>query len=299
MGTSEVISLDDELPGNSEAVKRLRSDIQLAARTDLPVLFLGESGSGKDVAARLVHRLSERRDRAFVAVNLAAIPDSLAAAEMAGYAKGAFTGAERARPGLFELAEGGTILLDELDAASLDVQGVLLSVLEAGSIRRLGEARARALNVRFLAATNVNLDAQVEAGRFRPDLVNRVSAIRIRIPPLRERKADIPVLATAILAKMSAHFGKSFVLARDAIYALKSYDFPGNVRELTNILERAALLADGSSIDAAALDLPKPRPRRQVRPGARVQLELAQRQIEALHRELDALRGSTIPAQPI
>jgi DNA-binding NtrC family response regulator len=190
-------------------------------------------------------------------------------------------------------------MLDELDVASLDVQRLLLSVLEAASIRRLGDATARPLNVRFLAATNRNLDALVAEGQFRPDLLNRVSAVRIRIPPLRERKSDIPILATSILSKLNERFGRSLTLAEDALNALKAYEFPGNLRELTNVLERAVVLAESLSIEAKALSLPTPVPQRRARLGPRVRLELAQRQVESLRRELDALRASTIPAQPI
>jgi MoxR-like ATPase len=294
-----MVPLIDELPGDSEAMQRLRSDIELAAGTTVPVLLLGESGSGKDHAAHLIHYLSNRREHPFVTLNMAALPATLASAELIGYVKGAFTGADRNRAGLLETAHGGTILLDEIGEADLDLQALILSVLEAGSIRRLGETVARNLDVRVISATNRDLIALTETGSFRADLLNRLSTIKITIPPLRDRKAEIPILALRSLDKISIRVGKVFELTPDAVAALKNYNFPGNFRELQNVLERAVFTAAGSAINARALGLPTTArlPRRFLR--ASPKLEAAQQQISSLKRELNSLRVRSIVAQPI
>lgn len=290
-------SLVDELPGHSKAIQRLRSDIELAAGTSVPVLLLGESGS--DHAARLIHRLSNRREHPFVSINLAALPPGLALTELVGHASGAFTGATRDKPGLLEHAHGGTILLDEIGELSSELQALILSILESGFVRRLGEEKARSLDIRVISETSRDLNSLLEAGSFRADLLSRLSAIQIRIPPLRERKTDIPELATRLLAEISAHHDRTFKLTSDAIAALKKYSFPGNLHELKNVLERAIYFAGGSSINAEALGLPTTitPPRRQLQ--AIQKLNTAQRQISILKREIDALRARSILAQPI
>jgi hypothetical protein len=293
-----VTSLVDELPGDSEATEQLRAEIALAARTALPVLLVGETGSGKEHAARLIHQLSDRSEHPFVVVNLAAIPSTLGQAELFGFTRGAFTGAERDRTGLFEAADKGTILLDEIGECSSELQSILMSVLETGSVRRLGESESRQLDVRIIAATNRDLAMLVESGRFRPDLLTRISGVRIRIPPLRERKAEIPVIAPHMLKRVSAYMGRPFVLAPRAIKALQAYDFPGNFRELANVLEKAALMTPGTSIGAEALAL-APLVRRARRPRITDQLETARHQVASLQREIEALRATSIMAQPI
>lgn len=289
----------EELPGDSEPIKRLRSEIERAARTDLPVLITGETGSGKTVAARLIHDLSSRKGRPFVAVNISAIPSSLASAELVGHAKGAFTGAVSARQGLFERANGGTIFLDEIANAPSDVQSILLSILGSGSVRPLGEATSHNVDVRMIAATNQDMSALIEGGRFYADLYHRLAAITIRIPPLRERKSDIPALAAKFLEKISTDAGKALVLAPDAVRALQRYGFPGNFRELQNILQLAAVTAPGTIIDLKTLHLPRgPGGKRPSRAKPRVKAAASQ-QIDVLQRELDALRATSIVAQPI
>lgn len=294
-----MVSIVDELPGNSEAIKRLRSEITLGARTSLPVLLLGETGSGKEVAAHLIHRLSTRSSQPFVAINIAAIPDSLASAEIVGYGKGAFTGATESKPGLLERANEGTVFLDEIAEASLDLQSLLLSVLETNSVRRLGEGSSLNLNVRLLSATNRDLDEAVEAGAFRADLANRLSAVRIRIPPLRERQEEIPALAEHMLTEISKRVGKQFVLTEKAAKRLQQYTFPGNFRELHNILERAAIYSPDGSIDEGQISLPTRTRAKRRRPSATVQLQAARSEAEGLKRELESVRARSIPAQPI
>lgn len=293
-------SLIDEFPGNSKAIQRLRSDIELAAGTSVPVLLLGESGTGKDHAARLIHRLSNRREHPFVSVNLAAIPPELALTELVGHTKGVFTGATRDKPGRFEIAHGGTILLDEIGEASSELQVLILSILESGYVRRLGEEGARSLDIRVISNSSRDLNSLLEAGSFRADLLNRLSAIQIRIPPLRERKADIPELATRLLAEISTNHERPFKLTSDAIAALKKYSFPGNLRELKNVLQKATFWAKrSSSINADALRLPTTTtpPRRQLQ--VIQELDAKLQRIGILEAEIRALSARTIMAQPI
>jgi len=294
-----VVSLVNELPGESEVVQRLRSDITLAAQTALPVLLLGATGSGKELVARLIHRLSDRRNGPFVVVNLAAMPFSLAAAELVGHAKGAFTGAGLDKPGLLEHAHGGTILLDEIGEASLELQALILSLLETQTVRRLGEGIGRTVDARVVCATNRDLTLLVRGGTFRPDLLNRLSGIVIKLPSLRERRADIPLLAARFLKNVSKGVGRQLTLAPDAIEALENHSFPGNFRELENVLRRAVLTTTGSIIHVDSLHLPKAVPPRRRRPRAMQQLELARREIDVLQAELSSLRARSIVAQPI
>ena len=292
-------SLIEELPGDSELIERVRSEIMLAARTELPVLLVGETGTGKSVAARLIHGLGNRKERPFVEVNLAGIPPSLASAEIVGHSKGAFTGAISDRPGLFERAHGGTIFLDEIADASIDVQNILLSILGSRSIRRLGEATTRNVDVRVIAATNRNMQTLLESGGFRADLYNHLAGILIRLPPLRERRTDIPALAEHILAKTSRQLGKTLVLAPEAVEALQGHDFPGNFRELQHLLDRAGVTASGPTIDVKGLHLLAISSRKRRPALGTSRLEEARRQAEGLQREFDALRATSITAQPI
>src|ERR1700733_7521468 len=221
-------SLTEELPGNSELINRARAQIEFAAKTDLPVLLLGETGTGKEVAARLVHHLSARRERPFVSVNMAAMPSSLVASELIGHARGAFTGAVSNRIGLFQKANGGSIFLDEIGEAPKDVQSLLISLLETSSVRPLGSADDFRLDVRVITATNRDMESLTENGEFRPDLYNRIAAMLIRLPPLRERPDDIPDLAERILANLALRTHRTVSLAPGAIKALQRYEFPGN-----------------------------------------------------------------------
>jgi two-component system response regulator AtoC len=230
--------------------------IDRVAPTDSTVLIGGESGTGKGVAARRIHELSSRRDGPFVAVNCGAIPENLIESEMFGHSKGAFTGADRPHKGLFAQADRGTIFLDEIGDLPLPMQTKLLHVIEAKEVRPLGAEQSRRVDVRIVAATNRDLTALVAQGRFREDLFFRLSVFQISMPPLRERRADIPVLMRHLMAQRGAPSGASPVLEiePEAEDLLVAYAWPGNVRQLENVLHRAAILADGGCIRVA--DLP-------------------------------------------
>ncbi len=235
-----------------QAVERLVSRV---APTDSTVLITGESGTGKGVTARRLHELSARRDGPFVPVNCGAIPENLIESELFGHTKGAFTGADRARKGLFAQADHGTIFLDELGELPLPLQTKLLHVLEAREVRPLGSEQSRRIDVRIVAATNRDLPAMVAQGRFREDLYFRLSVFQIPMPPLRERRADIPALLRHLIAQRVQPSGaRSLALDPEAEDMLVSYAWPGNVRQLENVLHRAAILADGGVI--RAVDLP-------------------------------------------
>lgn len=229
----------------SPVMQRIVSVAQAVAARDVPVLITGASGTGKELLARAIHHASGRNHKRFVAVNCAAIPETLLESELFGYADGAFTGAKRGgRLGLFELAHEGTLFLDEIGEMNPNVQAKLLRALSESEIRRVGDSESRQVNVRVLAATNRDLAAEVAAEQFRMDLFYRLNVIPMKLPPLRERKEDIVPLAIAYVDRMSRRLEHDFVLAEEAIEALLCYDFPGNVRELQNIIERACYLAD-------------------------------------------------------
>jgi len=224
------------------------------ARHPSTVLVTGESGTGKELVARLIHRASPRVDLPFVAVNCGAIPEPLLESELFGHAKGAFTGATADRLGLFEEASGGTLFLDEIGELPQVLQVKLLRALQEGEIRRVGDNAPRRVDVRVVAATSRDLEAEVAAGRFRPDLYYRVNVVRLHLPPLRERREDIPELVHHFIALYSARFklGVSGISA-GAMRALMDYAWPGNVRELENVVERALVLTDGPRIDVEQL----------------------------------------------
>ena len=223
------------------------------AKSDSPVLISGESGTGKELIARALHRLSERGAGPLIDINCEAITDTLIETELFGYEKGAFAGAETRKVGLFELAGGGTLFMDEIGGLEPKVQGKLLRALEQGSFFRVGGTQKVEMNARIVTATNKDLSSAVADGRFRSDLFYRVNTISIVLPPLRERAVDIPLLANAFLA----HFGGSHPprLSDEAMRALQEYRWPGNVRELRNVMERAVLLANGGAIQARELPL--------------------------------------------
>ncbi len=224
------------------------------AATDATVLLLGESGSGKEVVANLIHALSPRKDGPFVKVNCAALPETLLESELFGYEKGAFTGATSSKMGLFEVAHGGTIFLDEVGDMPLAVQAKLLRVLQEKRVRRLGSTSETEVDVRIIAATNRDLQKMVREGTFREDLFWRLNVFNIRIPPLRERKEDILPLAELFLKKFSEKYGKEVKrFSKEAIKLLWNHDFPGNVRELENLVERAVILAEGEEITPSEL----------------------------------------------
>ena len=223
--------------------------VDKVAQTEAPVLFLGESGVGKEVFARELHKRSRRAQKPLVAVNCAAIPETLIESELFGVEKGAFTGAHSSRPGRFERAEGGTLFLDEIGTLSLAAQGKLLRVLQEAEFERVGGIRSLKADVRLIAATNADLVEDVEKGRFRADLFHRLNTFPIRIPPLRDRRADIPLLANHFLQKLSVRHRKSGLgFDESVIRYLHDYHWPGNIREMENLIERGIILADDSEL---------------------------------------------------
>ena len=242
------------LIGEHPTIVKLRSLVERVARTDATVLITGESGTGKEVVARAIHSLSARLNRSFVPVNCAAIPHELLESEMFGHERGAFTGAAGTRHGLFSSAHGGTIFLDEIGEMPLQLQVKLLRVLEDGIVRPVGSDRAAKVDARVIAASNSDLVAAVKRGTFREDLFYRLQVVPIIIPPLRERRSDIPLLIEYFLDRMRARLpGRELTVTREAMVHLWSYDWPGNVRELENMVERLVILCEDSIIDAPLL----------------------------------------------
>jgi len=242
-----------DLLGDSAAMQDIRAQIAKLARTQAPVHITGESGSGKELAARRIHALSSRADHAFVPVNCGAIPETLMESEFFGHKKGAFTGANADHEGFFQAASGGTLFLDEVADLPLAMQVKLLRAIQEKKVRRVGAAHEEAVDVRIISATHQKLGKMVEAGRFRQDLYYRLNVIELNMPSLRERPEDIAPLAQALLGKLSQ--GRAVRLDAEALKLLRNYAFPGNVRELENILERALALADGDTIRADDLNL--------------------------------------------
>ncbi|HEX5708417.1 MAG TPA: sigma-54 dependent transcriptional regulator, partial [Pyrinomonadaceae bacterium] len=242
--------------GESEAIRRAVSETQRVAATDTTVLLLGESGTGKELFARAVHHLSPRRDKPFVAVNCAAIPETLIESELFGHEKGSFTGATERRPGKFELASGGTVFLDEIGELPLPAQGKLLRVIEEKTVDRIGGRAPVPVDVRIVAATNRELQAEAEAGEFRRDLFFRLNVFPVRVPPLRERGDDVVLLAHHFAAQLGRELRKrEAVLSDAAVEALRRHAWPGNVRELENAIERACILADSTTLEPHDLGL--------------------------------------------
>ena len=243
----------DPFAGGSPAITELREAARRAAEVDIPVVIRGETGTGKGVLARWLHGASPRRREAFVELNCAGVPRELAEAELFGYERGAFTGAVASKVGLLEAAHQGTVLLDEIAEMDLTVQAKLLKVVEDGDVRRLGDVEARQADIRLLAATHADLTDLVRAGRFREDLYYRLQRLDLRLPPLRERPEDIPVLARSILHAVAADLGRPpLILAPETERALRGYAWPGNIRELRNVIERGVLLATGDRLAVSA-----------------------------------------------
>jgi len=248
-----------ELIGKSEAINSVLELINLAAPGDTTVLITGPSGTGKELAARAIHSLSPRKDNRFVAVNCAAIPENLLESELFGFEKGAFTGADRRKPGKFELADGGTIFLDEIGDMALTMQAKLLRVLEDRKVERLGSEDSLTIDFRLIAATNKNLSRLIEEDKFRDDLYYRLGVVIISMPPLVERPGDILLLADKFLSEFSKKLGRDIKgFDSDAASMLVSYNWPGNVRELQNVIERAVVLSRGEVISARELPGLKP-----------------------------------------
>ncbi|MBN2875722.1 MAG: sigma 54-interacting transcriptional regulator [Spirochaetales bacterium] len=240
--------------GSSAVWTKAVEALRLVAGSELPVLILGETGTGKELAARSVHRLSGRASKPFVAINCSALAPSLAESELFGHEKGSFTGAQSLRRGRFELADGGTLFLDEIGDLPLDLQPKLLRALQEGSFERLGGEKPVRVNVRVVAATHVDLEAAVSKGRFRADLYYRLSVFPVTLPPLRERHGDVVLIAERFVASIRERPGmEKLTLGDDAIPEIESRTWPGNIRELRNALERAAILARGARITAEHL----------------------------------------------
>jgi DNA-binding NtrC family response regulator len=242
--------------GESEAIKRTVAETQRVAQTEATVLLLGESGTGKELFARAVHHLSNRRDKPFVAINCAAIPETLIENELFGHERGSFTGASDRRLGKFELASDGTVFLDEIGELPLAVQGKLLRAIEEKMIDRIGGRTPVPVNIRVVAATNRDLERAVESGEFRRDLFFRIAVFPLEIPPLRERGDDIVLLAKHFAAQLGKELrGREASLSETALTALRSHNWPGNVRELENAIERACILTDTMVLAPADLGL--------------------------------------------
>ncbi|TCV89078.1 sigma-54-dependent transcriptional regulator [Sulfurirhabdus autotrophica] len=247
---------DSTLLGDSAAIKHVRSLIEKLARSQAPVYITGESGSGKELAARLIHEKGGRHDKPFVPVNCGAIPENLMESEFFGYKKGAFTGADQDRDGFFQAANGGTLFLDEVADLPLVMQVKLLRAIQEKKVRKVGANQEDPVDIRIISATHQNLAACVESGKFRQDLYYRLNVIELRMPSLREMSDDVPSIAKAILVRLAKEIGvAASELMPEAVAALKKYDFPGNVRELENILERALALCGDSKISEEDLYL--------------------------------------------
>jgi two-component system NtrC family response regulator len=289
----ERIEGSPRLVGESPGMDKVRALITKVAPTQSTVLILGETGTGKELVARAVHDQSSRADMPFVAVNCGALPETLIESELFGHRKGSFTGADEHRVGLFEVAHGGTIFLDEIGELPKAMQAKLLRVLESGEIRRVGENKPTMVDVRVVCATHRDLQEMVAEGEFREDLVYRINTFEIYLPPLRERIDDIPELAAHLLGRLRPKGGAGPALTLDALEALKSHVWPGNVRELANAIEHATILCDSGPISAD--HLPAQLHRRQlsgaaaVRPGP---VSLRDLEMQAIYQALERHGGS-------
>lgn len=288
-----------DLIGRTPAMNQVKALIEKIAPTDSSVLILGETGTGKELVARRIHDLSRRAHMPFVAVNCGALPENLVESELFGHRKGAFTGADTPRKGLIEVANGGTLFLDELGELDKSMQVKLLRFLESGEVRRVGENEAFHVDVRIVCATNRDLQQMVKEGTFREDLFFRINTFEIRLPPLRERKEDIPDLARALIAR---HLKRRSIppdmLPQETIAILQSYDWGGNVRELANALEHAVILADGAPIRPEHLPASllrstsaQPTPEALVSATSHATRTLREIEMEVIYRVLDKHRG--------
>jgi len=287
-GTSELI-------GEHRSMNGVRQLIQKIAPTESTVLVRGETGCGKELVARAIHNASLRADQPMVAVNCGALPENLIESELFGHVKGAFTGADSARSGLFEVASGGTLFLDEIGELPLAVQAKLLRVLETGEIRRLGDNQTLSVDVRIVCATHRNLEQMVQDGTFREDLMFRINTFELRVPPLRERIDDLLPLATHLLRRHRGDGAEDCLFTDEAIKQLREHQWPGNVRELANVIEHAAVICERLPIDVD--DLP-PFANRQLRPSLRAEIEngrpMTLRELEtmAIHHAMNRHAGN-------
>ena len=246
----------DKIVGKSPAIKTAIALAQKVSSTDVPVLLTGETGTGKEVFAQSIHRHSARKDNSFVAINCSSFSRDLLESKMFGHKAGAFTGALKETKGLFEEASGGTIFLDEIGEMAFDLQAKLLRILETGEFIKIGDTKPTKVDVRVIAATNRDLEKEIEEGRFREDLFYRLSVFQIHLPPLRERVEDIPLHIKAFVSSFSAKMGKEIhTISQEYIEALKNKPWKGNVRELRNVIERSLIIADGDTLTLDALPL--------------------------------------------
>jgi formate hydrogenlyase transcriptional activator len=284
-------SMFEEIVGSSEVIRQVLVQVSKVAPTDSTVLILGETGTGKELIARAIHKRSKRSQRAFIRVNCAAIPTSLIASELFGHEKGAFTGALQRRLGRFESADGGTIFLDEIGELPIETQIALLRVLQEREIERIGSNRPISVDVRVLAATNRDLKAAVTSGAFRRDLFYRLNVFPIQIPPLRDRKDDIHMLAQYLIERYSKRAGKKFRnISNKSLAVLQEYEWPGNIRELQNVVERAVVLCDGEtfSVDESWL---KRDSRRSMGPSVPFDATISNREKELIEAALTQTHG--------
>jgi DNA-binding NtrC family response regulator len=286
--------------GRSEAIRALAADAELAARSDSPVLLVGETGTGKGVLARFLHEQGDRAEEAFVDLNCAGLSRDLLESELFGHARGAFTGAVAAKAGLVETAHKGTLFLDEIGDLDASLQPKLLKVLEEKTFRRVGEVQERRADTRLVAATNADLQQAMRAGRFRSDLYFRISTFVLRLPALRERREDLPLLVDDLLDRLGEELGRRPAIVGDALDELARHAWPGNIRELRNVLERAVLGCRGAELTAPDLRLPPPaegtaRAERGAPDGGRI-ATLAELEREAIERALARLRGNVVLA---
>jgi two-component system response regulator PilR (NtrC family) len=283
------IAVNEELIGSAPTIQTLRQQISKLARSQAPVHIQGESGSGKEVVARLIHNNGPRATGAFVAVNCGAIPPELMESELFGHIKGSFTGATQDKIGLFQAASGGTLFLDEVADLPLPMQVKLLRAIQEKTVRPVGASEEQPTDIRLLSATHKDLTIEVEAGRFRQDLYYRINVIDVRVPSLRERLEDLPALANSILKRICERHGEvEALLDKSALKALGDYSFPGNVRELENILERTFALSEGEKITANDLQFSNTAPAAATTPGD-TQVERSSRGLatQEAHGDLD------------
>ncbi len=285
---------ETQLIGESSAILELRKSISRFSRLNTPALITGEPGTGKEIVARLLHEWSPRNDKPYINVNLAAFSPELAQSELFGYKQGAFTGAIHDRKGFFEMADGGTLVLDELEYASHDIQGSLLSVLNDKEFYPIGSIERVVIDVCVIAVTRFAPEDSINNGQLRADLYHRLAITRLNVPPLRERKSDIPLLADHFLQQINKETRCNININIDAVAALMKYSFPGNVRELHDIVCIGARLCDGVSISVQDLNLPE-----NIVVTQKPEAVAAIHQINKLQREIDYLRANTIAASPI
>ncbi|OGF46741.1 MAG: hypothetical protein A2231_00760 [Candidatus Firestonebacteria bacterium RIFOXYA2_FULL_40_8] len=253
--------IGENIADRSPAIKKLYNLISKVAPTDSTVLLTGETGAGKGVFAQAIHKLSKRAEGPFVSINCSAIPESLLESELFGYKKGSYTGAASDRKGLMEEANKGTVFLDEIGDMSLALQSKMLHVLQNGEVRRLGDNESKKIDVRIIAATHKDLWKEISLGKFREDLFFRINVIRLQIPPLRERREDIPILIRVFMEKYNKEYDKDVIRVSDEVLSvLMHYDYPGNVRELENIVKHAIIFSEKGIITKADLPSGMPEP---------------------------------------